>query len=183
MSFHMVLHASCTTRLVSGPEIFCICFSGGSYFIVLCPIILDSSVHPFLAFHIKAFWLNRVSCLEGHLITLTFGRLTSSPLAVSFPDRHLCDYVSFEKWAEKALVLLWKWPLGSNGSGPWDEMPMKLCPLLKTPIPFYDFLVCLIWNDLFTWQAVMHPERPCPGIFSSAMLSLIPLNKACFFDL
>ena len=136
-------------NLVSSPDICCTRFSRGSEFTALCQLTWDLSIHPICVFRTKAFCVNRVSRLEGHLITLIFGRLTSSSLAESFPDRHLCNYVSIQVWTEKALVLLRKWPLGSNASGPWDEIPVKMCPLLKTPTPFYDFLVSLVWNDLF----------------------------------
>lgn len=132
--------------LVSSPVICCVCFSRGSDFIVLCQLTLDLSVHPFYTFHIKAFCLNRVSHLEGHLITLTFGRCSS--VAGSFPDRHLCGYVSIQAWTQKALVLLRKWPWEVIHLGYEMKYWWKCAHFWKLPCHF-DFLVSLVWNDLF----------------------------------
>lgn len=166
MSFHRVLHPSCTKGLLSSSDICCTCFSRGSNFIALCQLTLDFSIHALLCPPNKGILSKQMSNLEGHFTTLIFGRLTSSSITGSCPGRQLCDYVSIQVWAWKASVLLRKWSQRSKIFGPGDEILGKTFPPLKTPMPFYYFLVCLIWNDLFsTQQAVCILQDPVPISF------------------
>lgn len=143
--------------------------------------MLDFLIFSFHAFQIQAFYLNRVSHLAGHLIILIFGRLTSTSIAGYFPDSHLGTILFKYRTSEKASVLLRVQLLGSNASGPRDEIQVKMLPLLRAAMPFYDFLVSHGWNDLFLHLAIaMHPIALSPNAFSSNRIRFSDLCFSCY---